>query len=76
MSATRDAASFIVSIAREKNIKLILGSWEQGTREILKAGLNYDAAPLYIMSKLKVLEIAYIPARPPALIILIQSNTI
>ena len=44
MSATRDAASFIVSIAREKNIKLILGSWEQGTREILRAGLNYEAA--------------------------------
>jgi hypothetical protein len=45
MSATRDAASFIVSIAREKNIKLILGSWDEETREILKAGLNYDAAP-------------------------------
>ena len=45
MSATRDAASFIVSIAREKNIKLILGSWDHETREILKAGLDYDAAP-------------------------------
>lgn len=44
MSATKDAASFIVSIAREKNIKLILGSWDYETREILKIGLNYNPA--------------------------------
>ncbi len=45
MSETKDAISFIVSIAKEKNIKLILGSWELGTREITKAILNYEAAP-------------------------------
>lgn len=45
MSATRDAASFIISVAKQNNIKLILGSWEQGTREILKAGVKYNAAP-------------------------------
>lgn len=44
MSATKDAASFIVSIAKEKGIKLILGSWEQGTNQILTAGLKYDPA--------------------------------
>lgn len=44
MSATKDAASFIVSIAKENNIKLILGSWEQETRQILKASLDYDPA--------------------------------
>ena len=44
MSATKDAVSFIVSIAREKNIKLILGAWEQGTQQILKASLGYDPA--------------------------------
>lgn len=44
MSATKDAASFIVSIAKEKNIKLILGSWDGETQNILRAGLNYGSA--------------------------------
>ena len=45
MSATRDAASFIVSIAKEKNINLILGSWELGTRQIIENCLDYSAVP-------------------------------
>lgn len=45
ISETKDAISWIVSVAREKNINLILGSWELGAREIIKATLNYDAAP-------------------------------
>ena len=45
MSATKDAISFIISIAREKNINLILGSWELGTRNIIRASTNYEAAP-------------------------------
>lgn len=45
MSATKDASSFIVSIAKEKNINLILGSWDQETREIIQVGLDYQSAP-------------------------------
>lgn len=45
ISALRDSVSYIVSVAKERNIKLILGSWELGSREIIKAGLNYNAAP-------------------------------
>ena len=51
MSATKDAASFIVSIAREKNINLILGSWELGTRQIIENCLGYDAVPFVYVVK-------------------------
>ncbi len=53
MSATRDAVSFITSIAKEKNINLILGSWDLETREILKASLNYESAPFVYNHKIE-----------------------
>lgn len=53
MSATKDAVSFIVSIAREKNIKLVLGSWDEETREIIKAATTYTAAPFIYNYKIE-----------------------
>ena len=44
MSATKDAVATIVSIAKQKNIKLILGSWDEETRQIIDASLNYQSA--------------------------------
>lgn len=44
MSAAKDALTWIITTAKEKNIKLILGSWDAQMQPIIKNSTGYDSA--------------------------------
>lgn len=55
MSATKDAINYIVTVAKLKNIKIIIGSWDPEVVKIVKETINYQGVQFSILKQGEVM---------------------